>query len=332
MKKIWGRKGNVKGERIIKEETRIPLAVINIMDCSGSMSLDTRVVNEDGSEARVPKIKQMQDGFRKAIESMIRFEKENTRFRLIHQLITLDSYGRAMFDGYKPVNDSQYNLKEVEFTADGVTNVAASFNTLVKYLTTKALGHYNRAVNVIMMSDGVPTDVNGYPLSETAWKKVVDKLKDYLEKNDLDRYVTFYFIAIGDEAEAFGRYLAGDEHFFKVDDCENIAEKFDFVTRLTLANSTTVTGDAIGYGQSFDEDDEEEPSVYDEDEDDSDEDEYDEDEYDEDDASDDEDEPDVDEDEDVDEDDSRDSDEEDEDDDDGDDGDDDGSLDKILDF
>ena len=33
MKKIWGRKGNVKGERVIKEETRIPLAeVFNIFN------------------------------------------------------------------------------------------------------------------------------------------------------------------------------------------------------------------------------------------------------------------------------------------------------------
>lgn len=319
--KIFGRKGNVKGNRMVKEETRVPLCVAFIPDFSGSMSLDTRVINENGNESRMPKIKQLQYGFRKAMESLRRFKKENVKFDLKYQMISLDSYGKAMFDGYKSVDDPQYNLSEVEFVAEGVTNVEASFNTLVKYLTTKELGHYNRAVNVIMMSDGVPTDVNGYPLSETAWKKVVDKLKDYLEKNDLDRYVTFYFIAIGDEAEAFGRYLAGDEHFFKVDDCENIGDKLDFVTRQSLAESTTVTGDAIGYGESFDEDDDEELSVYDEDE------------YDEDDCDDAEyDEPDVDEDEDIEDDDSSDSDEEDEDDDDGDDGDDDGSLDKILDF
>ena len=258
MKKDFGRKGNVKGNRMVKEETRIPLAIVNILDFSGSMSEDTRVVNENGSEVRVPKIKQMQAGFRKAIESMLRFEMENTRFRLIQQLIALDSYGKALFDGYKPVSDSQYDLKELEFEADGVTNIEASLNTLAKYLTIKELGHYNRAVNVIMMSDGVPTDVNGYPLSESQWKKVVDKLREYLEKHDLERYVTFYFIAIGDEAEAFGRYLAGDERFFKVEDCESIAEKFDFVTRLTLTNSTTVTGDAIGFGETCDDDEEEE--------------------------------------------------------------------------
>ena len=257
MKKDFGRKGNVKGNRMVKEETRIPLAIVNILDFSGSMSEDTRVVNENGSETRVPKIKQMQAGFRKAIESMLRFEMENTRFRLIQQLIALDSYGKALFDGYKPVSDSQYDLKELEFEADGVTNIEASLNTLAKYLTIKELGHYNRAVNVIMMSDGVPTDVNGYPLSESEWKRVVDKLREYLEKHDLERYVTFYFIAIGDEAEAFGRYLAGEERFFKVEDCESIAEKFDFVTRLTLTNSTTVTGDAIGFGESCDDEEEE---------------------------------------------------------------------------
>ena len=327
--KIFGRKGNVKGSRMVKEETRVPLCMAFILDFSGSMSLDTRIINENGSESCKPKIKQMQEGFRKSVKSLRRFKKENVKFDVKYQVISLDSYGEALFDGYKPVDDPQYDSTEMEFEANGVTNVEASFNTLVKFLTQKALGHYNRSVNVIMLSDGVPTDVNGYPLSEAAWKKVVDMLNDYLEKNDLARSVTFHFIAVGDEAEAFGRYFAGDDHFYKVDDCENIGDKLDFVTRQSLAESTTVTGDAIGYGESCDEDDDEEHSVYDEDEDDSDEDEYDEDNYD---VSDDEDEPDVDEDEDVDEDDSSDSDEEDEDDDDGDDGDDDGSLDKILDF
>ncbi len=328
--KIFGRKGNVKGSRMVKEETRVPLCVAFIPDFSGSMSLDTRVINENGNESRMPKIKQLQYGFRKAMESLRRFKKENVKFDLKYQMISLDSYGKAMFDGYKSVDDPQYNLSEVEFVAEGVTNVEASFNTLVKFLTQKELGHYNRSVNVIMLSDGVPTDVNGYPLSETAWKKVVDMLNDYLEKNDLARSVTFYYIAIGDEAEAFGRYFAGDDHFYKVDDCENIGDKLDFVTRQSLAESTTVTGDAIGYGESCDEDEDEEPSVYDEDEDDCDEDEYDEEDYD--DADDDEPDVDEDDDEDIEEDDSSDSDEEDEDDDDGDDGDDDGSLDKILDF
>ena len=98
-------------------------------------------------------------------------------------------------------------------------------------------------------------------------------LNDYLEKNDLARNVTFYFIAIGDEAEPFGRYFAGDEHFFKVDDCENIGDKIDFVTRLTIAETTTVTGDAIGYGHSYDDkDDDEDDDNYSDDDDDGDDD------------------------------------------------------------
>lgn len=252
---ISDKKGNVKGERIVKEDMRIPLCVQLIGDLSGSMNDITYVISEDGAKKPIKKVDQMCEGCLMSLDSLNRFNMENTRFDTKYQFIELNSYGKALFDGYKSVSDPKYSLKEYKFVASGVTNLGAALNTSVKYLTTKELGHYNRNVNIIIISDGVPTDVNGYPLSETEMKRQVDMFYEYLEKHNLTQYVAVYFIAIGDEAETLGRYIAGDDRFFKVEDCEHIGEKINFVTLQSLADCTTVTGDAIGYGKMCYDDD-----------------------------------------------------------------------------
>ena len=61
-----------------------------------------------------------------------------------------------------------------------------------------------------------------------------------------------YFIAVGDAAEPFGRYFAGDEHFFKVEESESIAEKLDYVTRQSLVESSTIPTNPLGFDDQDD--------------------------------------------------------------------------------
>lgn len=252
-------KGNVKGHRLVKEDSRTPLFILYGIDSSGSMSETTHIINESGGSTDIPKIDQANQGIAKSVESMVRFQKENTRFQIKWQVVELNTYCKPIFQTYVNVND--HTLTESQFKAEGSTNIEALFNTYAMFISKKHLGNYNRAVNVILMSDGVPTDIDGWALSEEKWKKIVDKFKAYLDENDFSRNVEFYFIAVGDEAEPFGRYFAGDDHFFKVEDSESIADKLDFVTRQSLADSSTIPMNAIGYSNPVDTDDDDDSSI-----------------------------------------------------------------------
>lgn len=245
-------RGAIKGKQAPKEDARTPLYMLYGIDCSGSMSEDIRVIGEDGETKYVSKIDQANEGFRLCAKSINRFARENTRFLPKWHVVELNTYCKPVFSSFVTVHD--HSLAESQFTANGSTNIEALFNTFATFITQKHLGNYNRAVNVIVLSDGVPTDVDGWALSETEYKKRVDKFKAYLDEHDFSRNVEFYFIAVGDDAEPFGRYFAGDDHFYKVEDCESLADKLDFVTRQTLANSTTVATKPIDFSDEEDED------------------------------------------------------------------------------
>lgn len=248
-------RGNVQGNRPIKEDVRTPLYMLYGIDCSGSMSESTKILNEIGGETLVPKIDQANKGVEMAVQSMMKFQRENTRFRIQWQVVELNTYCKPVFETYVSLDD--HTLEETKFKAEGSTNIEALFNTYASFITQKHLGRYNRAVNIILMSDGIPTDVNGYELSESKWKEVVDRFKLYLDKNDFSRNVEFYFIAVGEEAEAFGKYFAGD-HYFRVEESESLSYKIDFVTRQSLADSTTIPRNAVGYTDLMEKDDEDE--------------------------------------------------------------------------
>lgn len=254
--KFWQQKtqkGNIKGSRPAKDDTRTPLYMLFAVDSSGSMGESTHIINESGESVYIPKIDQANEGVKLAAKSMQRFMKENTRFQVKWQVFELNTYSKPIFNGYESVND--HSLAESVFKAEGSTNIEPLFNGFASFISRKYLGGYNRAVNIILLSDGVPTDIDGWALSEADWKGKVDKFKAYLDENDFSRNVEFYFIAVGDEAEPFGRYFAGDDHFLKVEDTESIADKIDFATRLSLANSSTIPTEPIDFGDG-DEDDE----------------------------------------------------------------------------
>lgn len=235
------RKGKRTITRLAKDDTRTPLYIIFGGDLSGSMAEETKVIDSKGNAVFVPKIDQLNQGFRMTQKSLVRFMKENTRFQVKYQFIELNTYCKPLFPTYEPINDPNYNLGEVTFTAGGSTNINALFKSILNFLSHKHLGNYNRAVNIILLSDGVPTDVDGWALSEEAWKKEVDEFNSYLDEHDLTRNTEKYFIAVGPEAEPFGYYFAGEDHFFTLDESESIADKLDFVTRLSLTNSTTIS-------------------------------------------------------------------------------------------
>lgn len=233
-----GKKTNI---RPTKDDTRTPLYIIFCGDLSGSMAEETKVIDSKGNAVFVPKIDQLNQGFRMTQKSLVRFMKENTRFQVKYQFIELNTYCKPLFPTYEPINDPRYNLGEVTFTAGGSTNISALFKSIISFLSHKHLGNYNRAVNIILLTDGIPTDVDGWALSEEAWKKEVDEFNSYLDEHDLTRNTEKYAIAVGPEAEPFGHYFAGEDHFFTLDESESIADKLDFITRLSLTNSTTIS-------------------------------------------------------------------------------------------
>lgn len=272
--KFWHQrpqKGNIKGNRPAKDDTRTPLYMLFAVDSSGSMSESTHIINESGESVYIPKIDQANDGVKMAVKSMQRFMKENTRFQLKWQVFELNTYSKPIFNGYENVND--HSLAESVFKAEGSTNIEPLFNGFASFISRKYLGGYNRTVNIILLSDGVPTNIDGWALSEADWKGKVDKFKAYLDENDFSRNVEFYFIAVGDEAEPFGRYFAGDDHFLKVEDTESIADKIDFVTRLSLANSSSIPTEPIDFGDNEGNEEDDVSDEYEEDETDFDEDE-----------------------------------------------------------
>jgi len=261
--KFWQKqsisRGTLKGHAAPKEDMRTPLCLLYGIDCSGSMGEETRIVNENGESVFVPKIQQANEGFAMCAKSINRFAKENTRFLPKWQVIELNTYCKPIFQSFVTVHD--HSLSESQFAAGGSTNIEAWINNILQFLTKKHLGNYNRAVNIILLSDGVPTDIDGWALSTEAYTKIVDKFKAYLDEHDLSRNVEFYFIAVGDDAEPFGRYFAGDDHFFKVEDCESIADKLDLVARQTLADSTTVATNPIDFSNDDEEDEDDEDEL-----------------------------------------------------------------------
>lgn len=247
-------RGVTKGAPVAKEDSRNPLYLLYCIDCSGSMSEETMIYSEDGTAKYIPKIVQANEGFRLAGESINRFAKENVRFLPKWQVIPFSTYSNPLFPSFETVHD--HSLTESQFTANGSTNIEALFNTVVSFLTKKHLGNYNRAVNIFLLSDGIPTDIDGWALSEDKYKRIVDKFKEYLEKNDLDRSVELYFITVGEAAEPFGKYFAGEEHCFRVEESQSIADVIDWVTRESLADVTSAPTNPIDFSD-YDDDDEE---------------------------------------------------------------------------
>ena len=298
-----GKTGGI-GERVVVDN-RKPIYLVLILDKSGSMGETSTVFNENGEPVTIPKIEQLNDGLKRVTKSLRAFERGNPLYRVYLQIIELDSYGKAVFPEFQPVSRG---FEEIRFEADGCTELRASLNTLKTFISHKYLRDdrperegrgYNKAISVILMSDGWPTDSNGIEQKGPAYRNVIDEFNQYLIEMDYARNVDRYSIAVGDDAcEDMLRYFSdGDEdlgensRFYRVEACESIASALDFMTRASLAHHTTVPVD-----DGLDDDDDELDNDFDEEVlDDEDDEDYDED-CDEDDDEDEEDEEDDDED------------------------------------
>ena len=267
---VPGKTGGI-GERVVVDN-RKPIYLVLILDKSGSMGGTSTVFNENGEPVTIPKIEQLNDGLKRVTRSLKDFERGNPLYRVYLQIIELDSYGKAVFPEFQPVSRG---FEEIRFEADGCTELRASLNTLKTFISHKYLRDdrperegrgYNKAVSVILMSDGWPTDSNGIEQKGPAYRNVIDEFNQYLIEMDYARNVDRYSIAVGDDAcEDMLRYFSdGDEdlgensRFYRVEACESIASALDYMTRASLAHHTTSP-----VADDFDDEDEEEDDEYD---------------------------------------------------------------------
>lgn len=267
---VPGKTGGI-GERVVIDN-RKPIYLVLILDKSGSMGGASTVFNENGELVTIPKIEQLNDGLKRVTKSLKDFERGNPLYRVYLQIIELDSYGKAVFPEFQPLSRG---FEEIRFGADGCTELRASLNTLKTFISHKYLRDdrperegrgYNKAVSVILMSDGWPTDSNGIEQRGPAYRNVIDEFNQYLIEMDYARNVDRYSIAVGDDAcEDMLRYFSdGDEdlgensRFYRVEACESIASALDYMTRASLAHHTTSP-----VADDFDDDDDEDEDEYD---------------------------------------------------------------------
>lgn len=267
---VPGKPGGI-GARVVVDN-RKPIYLVLILDKSGSMGGTSTVFNENGEPVTIPKIEQLNDGLKRVTKSLKDFERGNPLYRVYLQIIELDSYGKAVFPEFQPVSRG---FEEIRFEADGCTELRASLNTLKTFISHKYLRDdrperegkgYNKAVSVILMSDGWPTDSNGIEQKGPAYRNVIDEFNQYLIEMDYSRNVDRYSIAVGDDAcEDMLRYFSdGDEdlgensRFYRVEACESIASALDYMTRASLAHHTTSP-----VADDFDDDDDEDEDEYD---------------------------------------------------------------------
>lgn len=218
-------------------DTRKPLYVIFVLDTSSSMHNYLFVNTEEGQTKEVRKIDELNDGLRYALNSLRRFEENNVLYKVYYQIIELNSYGKALFPDFVPLS---LQSEEICFEANGVTCLENSVATLKTFLDPKHMPGCNRAVNVILMSDGYPTNVEGYVVDESVYKKTVGDFKSYLEERGLKPNVDLYSIGVGENACRDMLSLFADEgKYYEVRDLESLAEKLDFVTRKSLVRLST---------------------------------------------------------------------------------------------
>ncbi|MBR5881795.1 MAG: hypothetical protein IKZ16_08900 [Clostridia bacterium] len=240
------------GQRVVNDN-RKPIYIVYILDKSGSMGGISTVINENGEAVQLTKIDQLNEGVRRITRSLKEYEANSPLFKIYVQIIELDSYGKAVFPEFQAVSRG---FEEICFEADGCTELRASLTTLKTFISPKYLRDdravredkgYNKAVSVILMSDGWPTDCNGVEQTGPAYRGVVDEFKQYLRDMDYARNVDLYSMAVGDDAcEDMLRYFCdGDQdlgeqsRFYRVEECESIASALDYLTRATLAHHTT---------------------------------------------------------------------------------------------
>ena len=242
MPKLFTARGTTvtrQGKETLRREVEVrkPIYFVFIVDTSGSMSEKICVVCvKGGAEEHVSKIEQLNEGLAKAIESLRSFEKSNSQFKVYFQIIELNSYGHAMFpEGFIPLSDREV---VVDLNAGGATCLENSLNTLTKYLTPDYMPNCRRAVNVILMSDGEPTDVNGYALLPDRYGAIIKTFKDYLVEKQMRSNVDLYAIGVDGACKDMLTLFADEGKYYDVGSTESLANWIDRVTRVSFRISS----------------------------------------------------------------------------------------------
>jgi len=226
--------------------------VVYVLDLSGSMNERTSVLGEGGEVSTVPKIEQLNEGWKRSKQSLIDLDEKDPLHSIYYQVIHLDSYGQAQNPRFEPIAHKKEEV--VNFEAGGCTVLSASLKTLLTFVDHKYLiderparkgKSYNKAVIVILMSDGQPTDENGCFVPFERTKKEIDECKRTLYERGIHH--EFYSIAVGDDADADvlrefcdGGSAEGElSRFYRVEDGESIADVLNFVSRASIKNQTT---------------------------------------------------------------------------------------------
>lgn len=218
-------------------DTRKPLYFVFVLDTSSSMNESISINSDEGAIKQAKKIEELNQGLGDALNSLRRFEANNVLYRIYYQIIELNSYGAALFPGFVPL---ALQSEKICFEANGVTCLENSLSTLKTFLDPKQMPGCNHAINVILMSDGYPTDVEGYVVEENVYQKTIDDFKNYLETRGLKPNVDLYSIGVGEGAcEEMLSSFADEGKYYVVEDLESLAAKLDFVTRKSLVRLTT---------------------------------------------------------------------------------------------
>ena len=175
------------------KDSRKPLYMVFILDTSSSMDDTVSVQSKDGETVSVKKIQELNEGFSDALNSMRRFEANNVIYKVYYQIIELNSYGKALFPDFVPLS---VQSEEINFHAEGVTCLENSLSTLKSFLNPKHMPGCNRAVNIILMSDGYPTDVEGYVTEPDVYGKVIGTFKKYMDERGLRQNMDLYSIGV----------------------------------------------------------------------------------------------------------------------------------------
>ncbi len=219
------------------QDARKPLYLVFVTDTSSSMNGTRTVVSETGETRTIRKIDELNAGIGMALDSLRDFEAKNVMYKVYYQVIELNTYGKALFGDFVPLSAQ---TERVDFTANGVTCLENSLATLRTFLDPKHLPGCNRAVNVILMSDGQPTDVGGYAVPGVVYEKTIADFKEFLVEHRMERHVDCYSIGVGEDAcEPMLRAFADDGRYFPVRDMESLAQKLDMVTRCSIATVST---------------------------------------------------------------------------------------------
>lgn len=226
-----------RSKREIKD-TRKPSYKIYILDTSTSMIGTIPVADSDCEIKNIRKIDELNYGVELSLKSLREFEEKNVLYKIMYQIIELNSYGKALYSEFVPVSA---NHEKIVFQANGVTCLENSLNTALTFLDPKYMPENKRMIDIFLFSDGCPTDIDGYPRSRSEIKKTLEDFDSELERRGLKPYVSKHSIFIGDDqsGEETLRAFADEGNFYRVNETESIAEKLNFVTIKTQKKQTS---------------------------------------------------------------------------------------------